>query len=65
MRLLSIDGWDLPCALAAASKAGNDGTLSSSLIKCERVLDALRSEGKETHFLEMQTPAVVVTENSR
>lgn len=72
MRILSIDGWDLPCALKAAATAsgngavGGDGTskLESSLRKCESVLEDLQGEECELHVLEVAMPAVVVTKSN-
>ncbi|CAM9873724.1 unnamed protein product [Ectocarpus sp. 6 AP-2014] len=73
MRILSIDGWDLPCALTAAASRhgapGRDGTFKSSLRKCESVLEAL-SEGdmedgeNALHVLEVAMPAIVVTKSN-
>lgn len=75
MRILSIDGWDLPCALtaaaaAAASSGGGGGAarsdgagrMESSLLKCESVLEDLHGEENELHVLEVAMPAVVVNE---
>lgn len=68
MTILSIDGWDLPCALrsaAAASGAGAVGRrLESSLRKCEAVLEDLQGEESELHVLEVAMPAVVVTKSN-
>lgn len=71
MRILSIDGWDLPCALAAAAGASGTGAgavgtggLESSLRKCESVLEDLHGEESELHVLEVAMPAVVVTKSN-
>lgn len=67
MRILSIDGWDLPCALkAAAASSGGAGAsrLESSLRRCETVLEDLHGEECELHVLEVAMPAVVVTESN-
>ncbi|CAM9441290.1 unnamed protein product [Scytosiphon promiscuus] len=76
MRILSIDGWDLPCALAASAKprgsggngngAGVDGRFESSLRKCERILEGLNGvdEDDVLHVLEVAMPAVVVNRSN-
>lgn len=73
MRILSIDGWDLPCALTAAASRhgapGRDGRFKSSLRKCESVLEALSDgdmeDGKNAlHVLEVAMPAIVVTKSN-
>eukprot|EP00752_Nemacystus_decipiens_P008302 g7422.t1 len=72
MKILSIDGWDLPCALKAAAAASGTGTtksggtsrLESSLRKCESVLEDLHGEENELHVLEVAMPAVVVTKSN-
>lgn len=73
MRILSIDGWDLPCALtAAASRHGaprRDGRFESSLRKCESVLETLSDgdieDGENAlHVLEVAMPAIVVTKSN-
>lgn len=67
MRILSIDGWDLPCALTAAATAASTGAgrggrvIESSLRKCESVLEGFGEEEKALHVLEVAMPAVVVT----
>ncbi|CAM9233688.1 unnamed protein product [Laminaria digitata] len=68
MRILSIDGWDLPCALSTASGgvgAGSTSRFQSCLRKCERVLEACSTDTKTVHVLEVATPAVVVTTTNR
>lgn len=66
MRLLSVDGWDLPCALEAAAAAGGHGrVIPSCRKKCERVLEELHGEMKAVHTLEVATPVVVVTRKNR
>lgn len=66
MRILSIDGWDLPCALSTASGgAGPSSRYQSCLRKCERVLEACSADTKTVHVLEVSTPAVVVTTTNR
>lgn len=65
MLLLSIDNWDLPCALNYADGASIGDALRSSLTECERVLEYLHSEEKMVHLLKVATPAVVVTERNR
>ncbi|CAM9150534.1 unnamed protein product [Ectocarpus sp. 12 AP-2014] len=73
MRILSIDGWDLPCALTAAASRhgdpGRDGRFKSSLRKCESVLEALSDGNMEDgenalHVLEVAMPAIVVTKSN-
>lgn len=73
MKILSIDGWDLPCALtAAAAAAASTGSgkgrggrvVESSLRKCENVLEGLEGEEKALHVLEVAMPAVVVTKSN-
>lgn len=72
MRILSIDGWDLPCALTAAAAASGSSSversgtsrLESSLKKCESVLEDLDGEEDDLHVLEVAMPAVVVTDSN-
>lgn len=76
MKILSIDGWDLPCAVAASVKgtssstsgncAGIDGRFESSLRKCERVLEGLDDvdEDDVLHVLEVAMPAIVVNKSN-
>ena len=66
MRILSIDGWDLPCALGAAKSdaVGRSGRLESSLRKCENVLRDMHGEESALHVLEVAMPAVVVTKSN-
>lgn len=74
MRILSIDGWDLPCALNAVAAASGAGAVGrdganrlksrSSLRKCESVLEDLHGEESELHVLEVAMPAVVVTKSN-
>lgn len=66
MRILSIDGWDLPCALSTmGGGAGSNSRFQSCLRKCERVLEACSTGTKTVHVLEVATPAVVVTTTNR
>lgn len=65
MRLLSVDNWDLPCALNNVDGAAIGGSLRSGLRECERVLESLRSVEKVMHLLKVATPAVVVTKSNR
>lgn len=62
MRILSIDGWDLPCALPLPS---NGNAPVSSLKECMRALAEFDHIGKVAHVLEVANPAYIVTENNR
>lgn len=62
MRLLSIDGWDLPCALPTPT---GGKALPSCLKKCRETLAEFDFVGKAVHILEVANPVHVVTDKNR
>lgn len=68
MRLLSIDGWDVPCALSPALREIGNGRASSvaSLRKSLCILDEFGfNQAAAVHALEFANPCHVVTAKNR
>lgn len=66
MRLLSIDGWDVPCAPPAKGvKSTRDPLPSSTLKTCIRMVDEFGNKNAAVHVLEVANPTHVVNEKNR
>lgn len=69
MRLLSIDGWDVPCArprvVSHQVREKSSQTPMSSLQTCMRKLDGFADQAPAVHLLEVANPACVVTAKNR